>query len=80
MCEDNNTASLPYQPEIEFVSARYDGDPDPDLIGRFFTDPIDQPPPVTDESLTLRLSDSLAVLRPKLQVGTLANDARHRFR
>ena len=69
--EDNNTASLPFQPEIEFVSSKYDGDPDPDRIGRFFADPTDQPAPLTDESLTLRLSDSLAALRPTLRVGAL---------
>ncbi|MEW4569259.1 hypothetical protein AB1L88_15450 [Tautonia sp. JC769] len=67
--EENNVVSVAYEPTIEFVGAKYDGDKSPEIIGRFFANPTTGPPPITDQTLTLRLSDSLAALLPTLTVG-----------
>ena len=67
--ETNNVGYLPYFPGIIFLGAKYNGSSSPAVIGRFFADPPTGPPPITDETLTLELSASLAALRPTVNVG-----------
>lgn len=68
--ETNNVAAVPYLPMIIFTGAKYNGNSSPDVIGRFFADPATGTPPITDETLTLKLTDSLAALRPTVTVGS----------
>ena len=63
---------LSYEPEITYISSKYDGHLSDGSIGRFFSDPPTGAPPITDETLTLQLSDSLAALRPNLMVGSFS--------
>ena len=61
--EDNNENYTAYEPSVT-VTAKIDGNPDSDIIGRFLavTDVV------TDQTLDIRLSESLAALRPSLSV------------
>jgi hypothetical protein len=66
--ETNNVLPSAYSP-AETVTAKYDGDPDPATIGRFFT----APNVLTDETFTIQLSDSLAALRPDVVTVTVGS-------
>jgi hypothetical protein len=61
---------LAYDPTITYVSSKYDGKLSNGEIGRFLADPPTGAPPITDETITVQLSDSLAALRPDVVVGT----------
>jgi hypothetical protein len=58
--------SLAYDPELT-VTSKYNGSADPSTFGRF----LSVPGVITDETLTIQLSDSLAALRPT--VSTVVN-------
>lgn len=57
--ETNNVKPLAYEPKVS-INAKYDGDSDLAVVGRFFA----RSGIVNDESFTVTLSDSLAALRP----------------
>ncbi len=61
--EKNNVATLAYTPTLS-VQAKYDGDPRDSFMGRYFagTDVL------KDNIYTVKLSDSLDALRPKIEV------------
>jgi hypothetical protein len=61
--DSNDVASVAYDPVVT-TTAKYDGNPDPAVIGRFFA----VPGAMTDETFTVKLSDSLAALRPVVAV------------
>lgn len=64
--EDNNTKWKAYNPSLT-VNAKYDGNLDENIFGRYFTGVA-----ISDQSFTVRLSDELTALRPtvELKVGT----------
>jgi hypothetical protein len=63
--ETNNVAYIAYDPKITFDSAKYDGNPDEKIIGRFLRNPIGATKGfIEDEVISVLLSDSLAALKP----------------
>jgi hypothetical protein len=67
--ETNNVQFVNYDSTMT-IAGKYDGDPDPAVIGRFFPGPGLIP----DETLTVTVSDSVAALRPTLVVNVGGND------
>lgn len=57
--ELNNIANLPYNPALNNMTARYDGNSSENTIGRFFTGVK-----ISDQFYSVTLSDELAALRP----------------
>lgn len=60
--EDNNTRELLYDPRMT-LKANYDGNSSDAVVGRFFS-----AIPINDQFFTVTLSESLAALRPHLNI------------
>src|SRR5205814_2075462 len=68
----NNVASVPYASTMT-VTAKYDGDPDSRIMGRYFSGTK----ALADNTFTVTLADSLDALRPavEIKIGSQALEA-----